>query len=150
MREKGFWAVLVGGGVGGFLGLWPGLFIAAFLLDAFGWGTGGLEDIGWALVGAAVGAWLGCSAGAYLLMRVMRVTARGSTAAWLTVLSPLMGLASWVSVGLNDSETLNVDWFNLDWVFYALAALSGPVVAFLARRLGLRSEASRGSSETSI
>ena len=150
MRDRGFWAALIGGAIGGFLGLWPGFFLAAFLVDTLGWGTGGLEDIGWGLIGAAIGAWLGCSAGAHLLMWLTKVQGRGPTTRWLTVLTPSIGLAWWTSVGLNDNESLDVSWFNLDWAFYGVAALSAPVVVYVARRLGLRTEALRGSSETSI
>lgn len=123
--KKGFLATLLGGTVGGGVGLYLGAIVgwAADLGD-------GLESLGYVLVFAAAGAWLGCLAGAYVALRLVKADPIGGTIRWLAVLAPLLvGGGTWVAVSRTDSDD-----FGSNFIPYLLFVASVLATAYLARR----------------
>lgn len=132
MRDRGFWATLIGGVVGGCIG-----FVGGAVL---GWAVApeseGFEGLEYVFAVAAFVAWLGSLGGAYLALRLGGVDRRGETIRWLTALAPpLVGGGSWWAVSLTDADD-----FGSNFIPYVIFATSVLATAYLARRLGTRQD----------
>ena len=130
---KGFVAALVAGTVGGAGGWYLGAVLGSAVLappisaSAF---PGRFESLEYVLTVAAVGSWLGCLAGAYLALRLLKAEPVGRTVLWLAVLAPpIAGGGSRLAVSRTDSEDFGSDF--LPPVILVVSVLS-PV--YLARR----------------
>lgn len=138
---KGFVTTLVGGTVGGAVGFSLGAFLGFTMLAEIlenivasfwaGRAGGGLdESIGTVAAVAAVGSWLGCLAGAYLALRLLKAEAVGRTVLWLAVLAPpIAGGGSRLAASRTDSDDFGSDF--LPPVILVVSVLSA---VYLARR----------------
>lgn len=127
--RRAFWGTLIGGMSGGVVGLIAGVYVG------FAFVTGGFEDFGKALWGAAVGAWLGALLTAYVALWMLKIDRRRSIVGWLAVLlPPVVGGAAWLGVSWTDSDDLAPNL--LPYLIFTASVLAS---AFAACFLGLRS-----------
>ncbi|MDP9069442.1 MAG: hypothetical protein M3N53_14015 [Actinomycetota bacterium] len=125
--KKGFLATLLGGVVGGSIGLAVGGTLGFAVIE------GGLDDLYGVFILAAIGAWLGGVAGAYLGLLLVKADAIRRTTAWVALLAPpIVGGGAWVAVSATDSDD-----FGSNWLPYLLFGLCVVTTAYLARRLAV-------------
>ncbi len=126
--DRGFWATLIGGSIGGFAGLWPGALLGWTLVPV----GDGFEGLEWVFVIAGVVAWLGSLLGAYLAFRILGIQERKATLRWLALLVPVVvGSSTALAVTWTDADD-----FGSNFIPYLLFVASVVLTAYLARRLG--------------
>lgn len=121
---RGFLATLLGGSVGGSLGLAGGGLLGYAVVP------GDLDDLQGVFIIAGVGAWLGCLAGACLVLLLANAEPIGRTIFWLAVLAPpIVGGGAWIGGSATDSDDFGSGWFP-----YLLFLACVLITAYLARR----------------
>lgn len=138
--DKGFWATLVGGFIGGAIGLYIGGLAGFTVLPGLGIGSDeNFGDFYTVFAAAGVGAWLGCLAGAYGLLRLARADRVRVTVGALAFVAPtLVGGATWLAVSWTDADDFGSNF--IPYVIFVVAAIG---TAYLSRSLAT------GSSEGS-
>ncbi|HVM36626.1 MAG TPA: hypothetical protein VM784_14965 [Actinomycetota bacterium] len=126
--KRGFLATLLGGFIGGSLGLFAGGTLGYAAV------AGDLDDLQGVFFIAGVGAWLGCLAGAYLVLRLAKADLIGRTILWLAVLAPPIVVGGvWIGASVTDSDD-----FGSGWIPYLLFLACVLVTAYLSRRLATK------------
>ncbi len=137
MIDRGFWATLIGGVIGGAIGVYVGALFGWVGLAWLGVGSSGesYDEFFYVAVSAAIGAWLGCLAGAYGGLRLARADRVRATIGSLAVVAPtLVGGATWLGVSWTDADD-----YGSNFIPYVIFITSVIGTAYLARRLAAAS-----------